>query len=149
MWYERGEPQVATPLGAPKVLAGHCPVFDASLIKDSVADYKYRGYTLSTTGAPQFTYTYRGIGIIDEIVPSDQGRGLTRTLTLDGAGHDQLELRIAEASKINMVRSGLYNIDDGSYFVEVKGGTPRVENDEDRQVLLMKGAHSVTYQIIW
>lgn len=149
MWYERGEPQVATPLGAPKVLAGHCPVFDASLVKDSVADYKYRGYTLSATGAPQFTYAYRGIGIIDEMVPSDHGRGLTRTLTLDGAGYDQLELRIAEASKINMVRSGLFNIDNGSYFVEVKGGTPRIENDRDQQVLLMKGAHSVTYQIIW
>jgi hypothetical protein len=149
MWHERGEPQVATPLGAPKVLPGTCPIFDGSLAKDSVVDYKYRGYTLSPTGAPQFKYTYRGVNIVDEVLPAEQRRGLRRTLTMDGPGLEKLQLRIAQASRIELVRSGLYNIDDGSYFIEVKGGAPVVATYQAQQVLLMNGAHSVTYQLIW
>jgi hypothetical protein len=149
MWHERGEPQVATPLGAPKVLAGNGPIFDASLAKDSAVDYKYRGYTLSATGAPQFKYEYRGLNIVDEIIPAEQGRGLRRTLTIDGPGHEKMQLRIAQASRIEMVRSGLYNIDEGSYFIEVKGGIPSIATYQAQQVLLMNGTHSVTYQLIW
>jgi len=149
MWHERGEPQVASPLGAPRVLAGSCPVFDETLVKDSVADYIYRGYTLSATGAPQFKYTYRGLEIVDMIVPGDQRRGFMRTITVAGNGHDKLRLRIVEAASISLVRSGLYSVDDGAYFIEVKGGTPSMEKYQGRQVLLMNGSHSVTYQIIW
>jgi hypothetical protein len=149
MWHERGEPQVAAPLGAPMVLAGSCPVFDETLVKDSVADYTYRGYTLSAAGAPRFKYIYRGLSIVDEIKPDEQGRGLTRTLTVEGGGFDKLQLRIAQASKISKIKSGLYSIDDGSYFIEVKSGTPDVGLYQDRQVLLMRGTNSITYQLIW
>ena len=40
MWYERGEPQTAAPLGASIDLVGNCPVYDRTVTKDSIADYQ-------------------------------------------------------------------------------------------------------------
>jgi hypothetical protein len=150
MWYERGEPQTAVPLGASIVLAGNCPVIDANASKDSITDYKYKGYTLTSNGTPVYNYEYRTVKITDEIVPSEQSKGLSRTLKFTGDDKEKIRIRLAMAGKINLVRNGLYSLDEGRYFIEVeKGLNPVIENYMGNQVLLVNASGSVNYQMIW
>lgn len=150
MWYERGEPQTATALGAPVLLAGNAPVYDKTLKKDSIADYQYKGYTLNGNGQPAFKYGYKNLSITDEPVPAEQGRGIKRTLSISGEGREKTMFRIAQGKSITPVGGGLYNIGNGSYFVQISPALfPRIETYLDQQVLLLPGSESILYTIIW
>ena len=151
MWYERGEPQTASPLGAAVVLAGTCPVFDATISKDSIADYKYKGYTLNGTGAPVFRYGYRNADLIDQILPAEQGKGLNRKIKISGEGVSSLQFRAAQGKNIMMIRNGLYTVDNGRYFVQLpQTAEARISDYMGQQVLLLRSLNGeVNYQIIW
>jgi hypothetical protein len=150
MWHERGEPQTASPLGAPVVLAGNCPVFDKSLKKDSITDYQYKGYTLTASNQPVFTYQYKNLRITDALVPAEQGRGLKRTLIINGDGREKVMFRIAQGKNITPIGGGLYNISNGAYFIQISPALfPRIENYLDQQVLVLPGQESIQYNIIW
>jgi hypothetical protein len=151
MWYERGEPQTASPLGAAVVLPGTCPVFNATNSKDSIADYKYKGYTLNGTGSPVFKYVYRNINIVDQILPADQGTGLNRNIKFSGEGVNSLQIRAAQGKKIAMIRKGVYGVDDGRYFIRVaENSDARIVAYKDQQLLVLNPANDVVnYQIIW
>ena len=150
MWHERGEPQTATALGAPVLLAGNAPVYDKTLKKDSVTDYQYKGYTLNASGQPTFSYQYKNLRITDMPAPAEQGRGLKRTLAIIGEGREKVMFRIAQGKSITPVGDGLYNIGNGSYFVQISQGLfPRIETYLDQQVLLLPGNESIQFSIIW
>jgi hypothetical protein len=150
MWHERGEPQTASPLGAPVVLAGNCPVFDKSLKKDSITDYQYKGYTLTASNQPVFSYQYKNLRITDALVPAEQGRGLKRTLIINGDGREKVMFRIAQGKNITPIGGGLYNISNGAYFIQISPALfPRIENYLDQQVLVLPGQEFIQYNIIW
>jgi hypothetical protein len=133
------------------VLAGTCPVFDATMTKDSIADYKYKGYTLNGTGAPIFRYGYRNAELIDQILPADQGKGLTRTIKISGEGVSSLYFRAAQGKNIMLTRNGLYTVDNGRYFVQLpQAAEARIADYMGKQVLLVRPSNGeVNYQIIW
>jgi hypothetical protein len=63
MWYERGEPQVATSMGAAVILNGKPPIAivadSKSPLPDSLksgAEFMYKGYTLNAVRLPTFEY---------------------------------------------------------------------------------------------
>jgi hypothetical protein len=150
MWHERGEPQTATPLGAPIVLFGTSPIYDKTLTKDSIADYQYKGYTLSANGHPQFQYAYKKWMLQDQIVPGDNSRGLKRSITVTGEGKDKAMIRIAQAKSITPLGNGLYSMGDQEYFVQLTPGLfPKIENYQGGQVLLMSANEPIQYQLIW
>lgn len=147
MWHERGEPQTATPLGAPIVLAGNCPIYEKTTTKDSIADYQYKGYTLKT-GLPTFAYTYKALSIKDKIQP--EGKGLKRSISVTGEGKEKTMIRIAQGSSITPLGNGLYSIGNQAYFVQIAAGQyPKIEGFLGQQVLLLPAGETIEYQLIW
>lgn len=147
MWHERGEPQTATALGAPVVLAGNCPIYEKTITKDSIADYQYKGYTLSA-GLPTFSYTYKTLSIKDKIQP--EGKGLKRSIIVSGEGKEKTMIRIAQGSSITPLGKGLYSIGKQAYFVQIAEGLyPKIEGYLGQQVLLLPASETIQYQLIW
>jgi len=150
MWYERGEPQTSSPLGASIDLAGNCPVYDKNATKDSIADYQYRGYTLSSKGTPVFKYHYKNMIIEDQISPNETSRGLTRTIQLQGEGKDKTWIRIAQGSNITPLGNGVYAIDDQKYFIQIGSSIyPNIETYMGQRVLILPAKEKIQYQLIW
>ena len=150
MWYERGEPQTATPMGSPIVLAGNCPIYDKTNVIDSISGYQYKGYTLTERRLPVFSYAYKEMFIKDMISPFEQGRGLNRMISLTGKGIEDVMIRIAQAKTITPVGKGLYAIDNQSYYIQVSPSIfPAIETYNNQQVLLLPASNEITYQIIW
>ena len=150
MWHERGEPQTASPLGAPIVLAGKSLVYDKTNTKDSIADLMYKGYVLSEVRLPIFNYQYKTLKIQDQITPADKGRGLTRTISISGEGKEKQMIRIAQGSQITPLGGGLYAVGDQSYYIQVSPAAfPKIENFNGEQVMLLPAADQVQYSLIW
>ena len=150
MWYERGEPQTAIPMGSPIVLAGNCPIYDKANAIDSISGYQYKGYTLTERRLPIFSYAYKEMFIKDMISPFEQGRGFNRTISVTGKGIEDEVIRIAQAKTIAPVGKGLYAIDNQSYYIQVSPDLiPKIETYNNQQVLLLPASNEITYQIIW
>jgi flagellar basal body rod protein FlgG len=150
MWYERGEPQTASPLGASIDLVGNCPVYEKNATKDSIADYHYKGYTISSKGHPVFKYQYKKMNIEDQISPNETGRGLTRTIQLQGDAKDKTWIRIAQGSNITPLGNGVYAIDNQKYFIQIGSSIyPNIETYLGQQVLILPAKEKIQYQLIW
>lgn len=149
MWYERGEPQTATALGAAITLAGNCPVYEPTLSKDSVTAYQYKGYSLDTKGLPTFNYAYHQLKITDKIQALENGNGLKRTINIDG-DKQNTTIRIAQASSIKSMGNGLFIAGDHQYFISIDPSmNAKVENYHGQQVLIVPASASIAYTIIW
>ena len=150
MWYERGEPQTSSPMGATITLPGICPIFESNNITDSIAKYKYKGYTLTENRYPVFAYEYNNLKVEDKISPIENGKGINRTINVDGDEKNNLMLRIAQGKSIKAMGNGLYSIDDQNYFVQTTSGeTPTIEIHNGQQVLLISAKQKLSYQLIW
>jgi hypothetical protein len=150
MWYERGEPQTSSPMGATITLSGMCPIYEATNNTDSISNYKYKGYNLDQQRYPTFSYEYKKVKIEDKIIPFENGKGLNRTINVEGDGKNDLMLRIAQGKSIKSIGNGLYSIDDQSYFIQISSAeTPLIETHNGQQVLLASAQKKLSYQIIW
>ena len=150
MWYERGEPQTSSPMGATITLQGICPIFESNNTTDSIAKYKYKGYTLTENRYPVFAYEYNNLKVEDKISPIENGKGINRTINVDGDEKNNLMLRIAQGKSIKPMGNGLYSIDDQNYFVQTSSGdTPTIEMHNGQQVLLISAKQKLSYQLIW
>jgi hypothetical protein len=158
MWYERGEPQLLEPLGAP-VRTAPTPVV-AQLANDQQAwpdslsdtDLRYGGYKLDQQGNPTMRYTYRGTAITDALIPDVDGKSLNRTVTINGSGNDPLYCRLASGKAIDEVGKGLYAIDDHSYYVRLdpkQKVNVRTINGKQELVMPVKGNSTINYALIW
>lgn len=149
MWYERGEPQTATALGAAITLAGNCPVYEPTTTKDSITAYSYKGYTLDQTGLPTFKYEYKQQKITDQLRVLDNRNGLRRTITIDGATENNF-IRIAQDPSIKSMGNGLYVVGDHRYFISIDPSTKiSIENYLGQQVLVVPASSKINYSIIW
>ncbi len=150
MWHERGEPQTASPLGAPIVLSGKSMIYEKTNLKDSISDIIYKGYILSDARLPIFNYEYKALKIQDVIVAAEKGRGLTRTITVSGEGKEKQTIRIAQSSQITPLGGGLYSLGDQAYYIQVSPAAfPRIESFNGTQVMLLSASEPVQYSIIW
>lgn len=147
MWYERGEPQTASAMGATIVLAGNCPIYEKTITKDSITDYLYKGYVLAA-GLPTFSYTYKKLNIKDRIQP--EGKGLKRSISITGDDAAKTMVRIAQAKEITPMGNGLYSIGNQAYFVQIAPDIyPKIETYLGQKVLLLPASESIQYQLIW
>ena len=157
MWYERGEPQLAKPLGsvivlsdAPSlaVLAGQDTPWPDSVAFD---DFHNKGYTLDEFRFPSFEYEYNGISVTDKIsAPSANSLLRKITVTDPPAG---LYARIAMGTTIESLGKGMYAIDDRSYYISmdesIKPLIRQTQGGKELLVLMDKHSNSLTYSMSW
>jgi len=164
MWYERGEPQLLSPLGPVVRLPAQTSLMvltnDATAWPDSLGEntLQYKGYTLDKAGYPTVEYTLAGATVTDAVRPRPEsaGRsGLDRTLTLNGSPDGTPYCRIAAGKTIEEVGKGLYAIDDYSYYVQFdpKAKT-KIRQSNGKQELLLpvavkNGAGTAQYSILF
>jgi hypothetical protein len=163
MWNERGNDQVATPLGSVLLLSGAPSV--AALRDprapwpDSLTDasgYRLVGYSVDDAGRPTFEYRLGEAEIADRLTPATGGPYLHRELRVKApAGAAPLYVRAASGSEIRPLPDGSYAVDDFRYYVRpADGASPLVRPDAGGQELLLpvpagSGEATIAYDIIW
>jgi Domain of Unknown Function (DUF1080) len=158
MWHDRGEPQLAKPLGnvipfsaAPTlaILANREATWPDSIAFD---DMQNKGYTLDAKKSPAFRYSFSNISVVDKLVPSDDSTSLLRELNISGAV-EGLYCRVIAADKIEAQDGELYAINDHSFYLRIsKGMKPFIRQSGTKQEILIpigKGTGTYTYSIIW
>ncbi len=157
MWYERGEPQLLTPLGATIRLPAQTPLMvltnENTVWPDSVSEntLHYKGLTVDKQGVPTIEYDLAGTAVTDVI--RAEGNALVRTLTLTGSPDGTPYCRLAAGSVVNEVGKGLYAINDRSYFIRFDPKAKvKLRQSNGKQELLLpvdmkNGAGSLQYSI--
>lgn len=163
MWHDRGERQVARPLGAPlslpRALAVAVLAAESAPWPDSAASasYRFRGYTLDAAGRPTFQYSLGSLEVDDAIRPAEEGAALRRELTIRvGEGGGAAYVRLAEGARIRRIGDGSYVVGDLGHYVELEPGTARpvIRDIGGRQELLVRvdprgGSARVAYSLVW
>lgn len=159
MWTDRGEYQIAEPLGS-KIETAPTPPF--AVLSDSQErwpekqndHFKFNGYSLDQNGRPTFDYILEGIHIQDRIVPAEGS--LTRTLTVvSNQLSKALWYRLAEGNNIRAVGDNLFTVDDNSYYIRLvsdKKVKPVIRDSAGKKELIVPGgpsAGALTYSIVW
>lgn len=126
MWYERGEPQTAAPMGAflelssqPLVTRGRN---DDVPLPDSLTfeEFKYKGYSLNEKRTPVFKYEYQGNSIEDRLEPLPRAQGIRRSITVNNLNAAQgMMVRAAKGVNIQKVGEQLYVIDNQRYYIQL------------------------------
>ncbi|GAB4000965.1 hypothetical protein GCM10028807_55680 [Spirosoma daeguense] len=164
MWYERGEPQLLSPLGTLVRTSPQTPLMvlqnEAAAWPDSVDEntLRYVGMTVDKQGQPTTQYKLAGLTVTDAIQTSQDatsGNALVRTLTLNGSTNGTPYCRVAAATSVEEVAKGLYAINDRSYYVRIEPkAKAKIRQSNTKQELLLpvdlkNGAASVQYSIIF
>ncbi|MDB5158648.1 MAG: hypothetical protein JWR50_3355 [Mucilaginibacter sp.] len=159
MWLSRGN-GTAVPIGS-VVSLGDTPALalihnDAQAWPDSLEKgiYRPKGYELDEAGLPTFKYIFDGISINDKST-SDDGKILTRRISVDGPAPKDLFTRIATGSDIVDMGNDMYSVNNATYYVQLdKGIKPVIRNSAKGKEMLLpikntdKGT-SVEYSLIW
>jgi hypothetical protein len=157
MWNQRGEQQVARPLGsvislsdAPSVAV---LVNEQATWPDSVGfdEVLVHGYTLDKQRSPIFRYKIFNTEIRDSISAQVNREGITRTVTAANAPAN-LYYRIAAGTDIKTLSENLYAIDGRNYYIQVdKKFKPVVRLMTTGQEIIVKydPGTALTYSIIW
>ena len=166
MWHERGEDQLAEPLGSALMLAGSPSLafLDGANAAwpDSVDARQFRrdGYALDASGHPTFLSHLRDIAVEDAIRPADNGMALRRAVRLRApvAAKTQagLYLQVAQGDHITRDADGAYVVGDRGYYVTVPGGQAaavvrRLKGHDELlvPVRFIRGVADVAYTIVW
>ncbi len=157
MWHERGEPQLAKPLGSVIVLSDGPSVAvlpsPAAPWPDSVAfdDFNNKGYVLDENRFPTFEYSYGGIEAKDKISAAQPG-SLTRVISITSPPPG-LYGRIALAARIESLGNGWYAVGDKSYYLQLDAKyKPLIRQTHSGQEILVpltKSSSQITYSITW
>ena len=157
MWEERGEPQLAVPLGSVVTLS-NAPVVaalnsDNDAWPDSVSfdDQITYGYVLDKNRAPTFMYIIKGIEVNDSISKLPDGQGLMRTISVSHPSAN-IYVRLGESPVIENISGDLYALNGKSYFIRIdKKYKPVIRQSAKGKELIVKydAANPVTYSIIW
>jgi len=115
---------------------------------------RQKGYELDEAGVPTFKYIFDGISINDKTV-SEDGKMLTRKISVDGNAPKDLFARVADGSDIVDLGNGLYAVNNFTYYVQLdKGEKPVIRASAKGKEMLLpvkntdKGT-SAQYSLIW
>ena len=160
MWFERGEPQIAAPMG-PAILMGNyfSYVLDKNSIPDSldpVNTLHYKGYKLDEKRYPAFQYEYANNIVTDRFVPYENGKGLERIISVKPASSNTNAVyRIAEGKQISDLGNGLFAVDDQSYYLKLlpqNGQLPKPfvqDGPKGKELLLNASVNELQYVLYW
>jgi len=157
MWHERGEPQLAKPLGA-VIKLSDAPAL--AVLKnpqeqwpDSIAfdDFQNKGYVLDVNKSPTFQYAVNSMNVNDKI-SSPTATSLVRKLQITGAP-EGLYLQLASDSQIEIISKGLYAIGNKNYYISVEESlNPVIRKSPKGQELIVAipvNTASLSYSITW
>lgn len=157
MWHERGDGS-SRPAGSVQFLGKPVPAIeklanaDAAWTPDTIATgYRPKGYALDADSRPTFKYMIYGSAVSDASTVMEGGQGIHREVSVQNPGAN-LFMRIADGTKIESLKSGLYAIDDKAYYIRVDdaaGAKPVVRTVGDRQELIVPIQQKLTYSIIF
>jgi hypothetical protein len=156
MWHERGDGS-SKPAGSVQYFGKPAPgiaklaTADAAWPADTNGTaYKPKGYTLDADGRPTFKYVLYGAGVSDASTVMPGAQGLHREVNISApvAG---LTMRLAQGNHIEMLKNGLYTIDDQYYIRLEEGGEgkPFVRTSGGMQELIIPVIQKLTYSIIF
>lgn len=165
MWRERGEQQLAQPLGGltemlrfPSVetLKNSSDPWVDSIPVDS-AVYSHRSYRLNTDGSPVFNYTYKQAQVQDYIHRDSSGQGLIRKMTVTIApGQDRYFVMLARGGPIRHLPNGDFAVHDANFYIThvTPEGSARIlrQKGYDELVCSLQPGRTKTviqYEIIW
>jgi hypothetical protein len=163
MWYERGEPQVSTSMGAAVIFKGKAQLAlvadEKAPLPDTLndrADLLYKGYSLDASGYPTFSYLYKNVTIKDSFVPYNGIRGIKHTVGVSNApSSGMLLVRLGEGNTIKEVSDRVFAVDDQDYYIQVDPGTAkpflRTIGGKQELVVAIKGSapSQITYSLLW
>ncbi|MES2734479.1 MAG: DUF1080 domain-containing protein [Bacteroidota bacterium] len=157
MWHDRGEPQLAIPLGSVIELSAKPTLAfladQNTAWPDSNAAYNYTGYDIDQVGRPIFKYALGAANVWESFDSQEGGKKLLHSLvvTMD-TETKQLWCRIAEGSQITQLPNGLYSVNDKQYCVELPAGelpVIRSTGQNTQEMLLPVKAGVIKYAIVW
>lgn len=166
MWRERGEQQLARPLGglteflkfpSLETLDQASDAWRDSIPVDSSV-YSNRAYRITADGSPVFYYTYKQAAVTDSIYRDPTGEGLIRRMTItlpEGAEHYYVML--ARGGPIRRLPGGDYAVHDASLYIshlKTEGTDAPVIRRKGSDELLSAlkagpGKAVIQYEIIW
>jgi len=158
MWKDRGEPQLAKPLGTVLPLSA-APAITAltdqnAVWPDSISfdDLQNKGYVLDKSKMPTFLYSSNGADVSDKIVVQSGGSGIDRTISISNS-KGPLYCRIAAAQTITALKDNIYSIGNKTYTIKVSAETKtfirKTKNGQELLAQLTNGTDSLTYSLIW
>jgi len=158
MWKDRGEPQLAKPLGIVLPLSA-APAIAALADKDaawpdSIAfdDFQNKAYVLDKNKMPTFLYSSNGADVSDKIAVQSGGGSVDRTISVNNS-KAPLYCRLAAAPVIKAVEDNIYSIGNKAYSVKVpadaKAFIRKTKNGQELLAPLAEGTASLTYSLIW
>lgn len=121
-------------------------------------DYRFNNYQFDGKGQLIFHYRLDDLEIEDQIVPANENRELTRTLTFrPESSHEDLYFRIVKGKEISRLPNGLYQVDDKTYFIRLDAAENRqdawIRSSGEGQELLIPVTDdddaSFSYSYIW
>lgn len=163
MWYERGESQLAKPLGATIDFTGKAGV---AVLETAAADgwpetpgalYASEGYRLERDGTPVFLATLASLRFSDVFAPAAEGVGLTRTVTVEGTAASWAAfVLLAEADVITPAPGG-WVIGDRQHYIDWPEASPHrpvvvAAQGRQRLVVPVGGKNPtapVSYTLVW
>lgn len=149
MWYERGEPQLLTPLGITQNLNGKSLVALLSNANeawpDSVANLQYKGYRLDASGTPEFSYKIADTDLKITLIPENGSFSVKIKALKPTTG---LFVRMAVGQQISEIEPGLFEIDGQRYFVNTSN-RPILRSNNGKQELLLSLTDAINYSLIW
>jgi hypothetical protein len=120
---------------------------------------KSKGYRLDPKGHPTFLYEYVGVSLEDQIVPQDDGRGLSRHLHFTGSPWEKnLWMLVAESSAITTQPGGQgYIVGDREFYLDWPATAPlkpmiRTAGGVSQIVVALPpdgAAQDVNYNLVW
>lgn len=160
MWFERGEPQTAQPLGANLRLTGKSPLALVNSADDPLPDtldaqtLVYQGYVLDEKRYPTFHYAYGGSTIQDHLLPLANAKGLARSLkTSNIPANKKLVFRLAEGASIREISKNFFAINNQQYFLQITENQNlklTIKTLNGQQVLLAESPNGeLKYDLVW
>lgn len=163
MWYERGDSQLAKPLGATIDFTGKAGV---ALLETPAVDgwpdspgalYASTGYRIERDGTPVFLATLASLQLTERFAPAVDGVGLTRTVTVAGTAASWAAfVLLAEADVITAAPGG-WVVGDRQHYIDWPADSPHrpvVVSAFGRQRLVVpvggkNPTAPVSYTLIW
>ncbi|MHA4895742.1 family 16 glycoside hydrolase [Pedobacter sp. PWIIR3] len=155
MWHERGDGS-SKPAGSVEYFGKPVPSIskltsaDAAWVTDTTSTgFKPKGYKLDKEKRPAFKYLIYGTLVNDASTVLPEGQGIKRTIALETAIPNAF-VRLAIGKNIEMIKSGMYCIDDSYYISLPAEGNekPVVRTQGSTQELIVPIQQNLTYSII-
>lgn len=110
--------------------------------------FKTKGYVMDNEDRPQFKYNIYGAQVTDAIKVLNDGKGLSRSITIDKPVPN-LYVLLANASTIEEIAKGFYLLDGQAYYLELDEAAekPVIRDANGRKEIIVLLGSKLNYSI--